>query len=87
MKKNQALFSLKDKSKKIKWRLLQFSFGACNSWDQRNTVLSFLSFMRQIKRQCCVEFTYHNCVVAIPQLFSIKIVRKGRLQSQPPLQD
>ena len=25
---NQALFSLKDKSKKLKCRLLQFSFGA-----------------------------------------------------------
>ena len=25
--KNQALFSLKDKSKKLKCRLLQFSFG------------------------------------------------------------
>ena len=25
--KNQVLFSLKDKSKKIKFRLLQFSFG------------------------------------------------------------
>ena len=26
--KNQALFSSKDKSKKLKYRLLQFSFGA-----------------------------------------------------------
>ena len=25
---NQALFSLKDKSKKLKWGLLQFLFGA-----------------------------------------------------------
>ena len=26
--KNQALFPLKDKSKKLKWRLLQFLHGA-----------------------------------------------------------
>ena len=26
--KNQALFSLKDKGKKLKWRLLQFLYGA-----------------------------------------------------------
>ena len=32
--KNQALFSLKDKSKKIKCRLLQFLFGALRVKDK-----------------------------------------------------
>ena len=34
--KNQALFSLKDKSKKLKWRMLQFLFGTLRvnaKWD------------------------------------------------------
>ena len=37
--KNQALFSLKDKSKKLKCRLLQFLFGAL-----RVEIASHLSF-------------------------------------------
>ena len=37
--KNQALFSLKDKSKKIKCRLLQFLFGALRvKYDTENTL-------------------------------------------------
>ena len=45
--KNQALFSLKDKSKKLKCRLLQFLFGALrvktwngNEWDGKDTLNS-----------------------------------------------
>ena len=43
--KNQALFSLKDKSKKLKGRLLQFLFGAL-----RVRISSFSSeFSRMLK--------------------------------------
>ena len=36
--KNQALFSLKDKSKKLKCRLLQFLIGALRANNQINTL-------------------------------------------------
>ena len=36
--KNQALFSLKDKSKKLKCRLLQFLFGALRVNEVNTTV-------------------------------------------------
>ena len=39
--KNQALFSLKDKSKKVKCRLLQFLFGAIRV-NRMNTVYQYL---------------------------------------------
>ena len=35
--KNQALFSSKDKSKKLKCRLLQFLFGALRIKSQQST--------------------------------------------------
>ena len=38
--KNQALFSLKDKSKKLKCRLLQFWFGALRVKDVFNCYLN-----------------------------------------------
>ena len=36
--KNQALFSLKDKSKKLKCRLLQFLFGVLRIKEQNNLI-------------------------------------------------
>ena len=36
--KNQALFSWKDKSEKLKWRLLQFLFGALRVKNAVETV-------------------------------------------------
>ena len=38
--KNQALFSLKDKSKKLKCHLLQFLFGALSASVQRTMMTS-----------------------------------------------
>ena len=43
--KNQALFSSKDKSKKLKYRLLQILFGSLRVntvWFQFNTVSSII---------------------------------------------
>ena len=37
--KNQALFSLKDRSKKLKWRLLHFLCGALRVNLPRNSVI------------------------------------------------
>ena len=45
--KNQALFSLKDKNKKIKWRLLQFLFGALR-------VNKTLYFLRPLKKSAAI---------------------------------
>ena len=43
--KNQALFSLKDKSKKLKCRVLQFSFGAVRVNDSHRGVTSPTEFL------------------------------------------
>ena len=48
--KNQALFSLKDKSKKLKCRLLQFLFGALRVkeivvWIQFCLIMTIWSFV------------------------------------------
>ena len=58
--KNQALFSLKDKSEKLKWPLLQFLFGALR-------VNSFYGniFLHVIKRHC-------NRVTRVARLWSRK---------------
>ena len=53
--KNQALFSLKDKSKKLKCCLLQFLFGAFR-------VKSKILFYYKTESQC------HNPVSAVHQL-------------------
>ena len=45
--KNQASFSLKDKSKKLKCHLLQFLFGALRV----NKILTFHMFYMQKKKQ------------------------------------
>ena len=46
--KNQALFSSKDKSKKLKWRLLQFLFGALSVKGVLiNTFSSFTLFQKR----------------------------------------
>ena len=39
--KNQALFSSKDKSKKLKCRLLQFLFGALRVKNEQKMKMSF----------------------------------------------
>ena len=47
-KKNQALFSSKDKSKKSKCRLLQFLFGFLRvkgSYDKQNITLMVISYV------------------------------------------
>ena len=43
--KNQTLFSSKDKSKKLKGRLLQFLFGALISPLTNNTLLPDVRFL------------------------------------------
>ena len=42
--KNQALFSSKDKSKKLKCRLLQFLFGALKVKTYRSVIQYFFLF-------------------------------------------
>ena len=63
--KNQALFSWKDKSKKLKCRLLQFLFGASRvkmSWarfktngDVLNVSLNFQKLIYEIRQYFFVE--------------------------------
>ena len=45
--KNQALFSSKDKSKKLKCLLLQFFFGALKvgSWDIEGIIILLIHFL------------------------------------------
>ena len=45
--KNQALFSFKDKSKKLKFRLLQFLFGALKvgSWSLEGIIILLIYFL------------------------------------------
>ena len=45
--KNQALFSLKDKSKKLKRRLLQFLFGALRVKESRE-ILSLTESLKHL---------------------------------------
>ena len=45
MKKNQALFSSKDKSKKLKCRLLQFLFGAFRVKLLNNVTISSINYV------------------------------------------
>ena len=45
--KNQALFSSKDKSKKLKCRLLQFLFGALRNKSQTRQKWIIISVIRQ----------------------------------------
>ena len=52
--KNQALFSSKDKSKKLKCRLLQFLFGALRvKFADENFVVCFLVNLKQITKETC----------------------------------
>ena len=46
--KNQALFSSKDKSKKLKCRLLQFLFGALRVSDKHSNFLKLLIFSGRV---------------------------------------
>ena len=50
--KNQALFSSKDKSKKLKCGLLQFLLGALRvkSWDKYASTISEAKYMLFIKK-------------------------------------
>ena len=50
--KNQALFSLKDKSKKLKCRLLQFLFGALRVKKLNSNLSSSCSVRYEIKSAC-----------------------------------
>ena len=60
--KNQAFFSSKDKSKKLKCRLLQFLFGAfrvnierpCRKQLQQNQRTRPVSCLRLIQFVCCL---------------------------------
>ena len=58
--KNQALFSPKDKSKKLKCRLLQFLFGASrvNPFSRTSVIAGFVSFIveHQIASQCAGSY-------------------------------
>ena len=57
--KNQALFSLTDKSKKVKCRLLQFLFGALRGlwWQQWVTSTDIkISAIPHFVQTCSIEF-------------------------------
>ena len=61
--KNQALFSLKDKSEKTKCRLLQFLFGALRV--KRSPANSFLFYTQ-------TAITKYLCALGFVQLYEYK---------------
>ena len=65
--KNQALLSWKDKSKKLKCRLLQFLFGALRV----NTKLNFPR-KKSLKKLGCVNFMhqFHCKFPCIPEVIN-----------------
>ena len=70
--KNQALLSAKDKSKKLKCRLLQFSFGAL-----RIKSLFFLSIHFQNRFLQPTALIYLRDIVGLTQiLLNVKLINK-----------
>ena len=59
--KNQALFSLKDKSQKLKCHLLQFLFGALRVNVYRDTAMFFLPcFSKTNFMTSCLPHPFQN---------------------------
>ena len=56
--KNQALFSSKDKSKKLKCRPLQFLFGALRVKDKSFTHFDMNIFYSLFVLQMCIKHDY-----------------------------
>ena len=54
--KNQALFSSKDKSKKLKCRLLQFLFGALRVKGMRREYPQMLIYIVELLKKILIAF-------------------------------
>ena len=60
--KNQALFSWKDKSKKLKCRLLQFLFGALRVKNILEPSSLYVDSMCSFIRNLFLIFMYNRCL-------------------------